>query len=424
MVKLNHAPINLTPNQLVEDTLRFVESCRINPAEWRFASSTGGEETLYASTFACMIFQYVGHLQSFSASQKQEWAEYLNSWQDPDSGYFMGPELVPEEIKSRKHSFEHVSQHLAAHVLPALSLLDAAPKYPLTFAHIFLDLDYLQKWLEARDWRDAWLEGNNLIFVGQFLIHLRDVENISVAQPALDLYFDWLDKHIDPATGLWGSNGYCSPVAALYGGYHQLIAYYYENRPVQYPERLIDVALSLQHADGGFHPDGGGGACEDTDTVDILVNMYKQTNYKHLHIRIALRRGLRHILQRRMPDGGFVYRLDKPFVHMGIQKTQSPANRSNLFPTWFRIHTIALISEILTDEPAIQWDWQFNNSCSMGWHRTWNKTTHRLSLQDRRAEEWWQTFHNTKRHLQTIYRRGRNLGGKIKRRLLRGGQYG
>ncbi len=405
---------------LVANTIKFVERCRIQPDSWRFASTPGGSETLYASAFACMLLHYTGHLDTLSAGRKQAWADYLNSWQDPDTGYFMGPELAPEEITSRKHSFEHVSQHLTAHVLPALNLLGAQPKFSLAFARPFVAQDYLQSWLDARDWRDAWLEGNNLIFAGQFLIHLRDIEHTDGAQAALNLYFDWLDRAVDPATGLWGSNGFCSPVAALYGGYHQLLVYYYERHPVRFPERLVHVALSLQHADGGFHPDGGGGACEDTDTVDILVNMYKQNNYRRPEIRIALRKGLQHILQRHMPDGGFVYRLRQPFVHLGIQKTASAANESNLFPTWFRIHTLALISEILTDEPVLQWEWRFNDSCSMGWHRRWKKPDHALGWADRQAETFDKIVRKTAGMLAAGIRRGRRFGGRVKRRLFTG----
>lgn len=307
----------------------------------------------------------------------------MNSWQDPNTGYFIGPELIANELRSPKHSYEHIAQHLAAHVLPALALLGEKPAYPLAFAHPFSDLNFLRKWLDKRDWRDAWIEGNNLLFVGQFLIHLRDVEKVQSAQPCLDLYFEWLDRDQDATTGLWGSNGYCSNAIALYGGYHQLLVYYYEDRFVGYPERLIDVALSLQHLDGGFNSAGGGGACEDTDAIDILVNMYKYVDYKRPQIRSALRKALRHILKKQMSDGGFVYRLNEPFDHMGIQKTASRPNQSNLFSTWFRVHTLALINEILTDESVIDFDWKFNRSCSMGWHRPWDKKQHRLTQRER-----------------------------------------
>lgn len=225
-----------------------------------------------------------------------------------------------------------------------------------------------------------------MLFVGQFLIHLRDMEGVPSAQPALDLYFEWLDREQDSATGLWGTNGYCSKTAAMYGGYHQLLVYYYENRPVRYSEQLIDVTLSLQHPNAGFNTGGGGGACEDTDAIDIFVNMYKLVNYKRPQVRNALRKVLHHILQRQMSDGGFVYRLNEPFVHMGIQKTASGPNQSNFFSTWFRVHAIALISEVLTDEPIAQVPWHFNNSCSMGWHRRWDKHQHPVTIMERQNE--------------------------------------
>jgi hypothetical protein len=371
---------------LVNKVINFIEQCRIKRGEYAFASSPGGSETLYAACFACMLMHYLGCLDPLPEEEKRLWANYLNSWQQPSTGYFIGPELVPAELKSPKHTFEHVSLHQTAHVLPALSLLGEKPRYPLTFARPFTNLVYLQDWLNARDWRDAWLEGNNLLFVGQFLIHLRDVEGLACAQEALDLYFQWLEKEVDPATGLWGSNGYCSEAAALYGGYHQLLVFYYEDRDICFPKRLVKTALSLQHVDGGFHRAGGGGACEDVDALDILANLYKRVDYKRPHVRLSLRKALRHLLSMQMPDGGFVYRKNEPFVHMGIEKTASPANHSNLFSTWFRVNTLALIAEILTDDPVAQYPWQFNDCCSMGWHRPWQKERHPIRWVDRRAE--------------------------------------
>jgi hypothetical protein len=167
------------------------------------------------------------------------------------------------------------------------------------------------------------------------------------------------------------------------GGYHQLLLYYHENEDIHHKERLIDTVLSLQHPDGGFQPRGGGGACEDVDAVDILVNMYKRTLYRRTDTRIALRKAMRSILSCRVDDGGFVYRVGEPFVHMGIRKTRSPKDRSNMFATWFRVHTLALIGEILTDHPVSRVGWKFNGRCSMGWHRPWNKEIHALSFRER-----------------------------------------
>ena len=115
---------------------------------------------------------------------------------------------------------------------------------------------------------------------------------------------------------------------------------------------MIDTVLGLQHLDGGFNPCGNAGACEDVDSVDILVNLYKRFDYRRGDIRFGLKRCLRHILSTQNPDGGFPYSLNCAQSHMGIPGTQAPANVSTTFSTWFRIHTLALIAEILPEERA------------------------------------------------------------------------
>lgn len=386
----------------------FVEACRLEPGDWRFSSFPGGAETLYATCFAVMVLHYLDQLGQIPDEDQQAWAEYINSWQQPDTGLFIGPELIAAEMNSRKHSYEHVAHHLTAHALPALDLLGSRPVYRLTFAERFTNPEELQTWLEARDWRDAWLEGNNLLFIGQFLLHLREIEKTAGAGNALDQLFDWLDLHVDPQTGLWGSNGFCSIPAAVYGGYHQLLLYYHEDREIQFAERLVDTVLNLQHADGGFHPAGGGGACEDVDAVDILVNNYKRMNYKRPQIRLSLRRAAEHILSTQMPDGGFVYRRDQPFIHMGVARTASEADISNLFPTWFRLHTLALIGEVLTDMPLASLDLGFNRRLSMGWHRPWEKSQHRVGK-----------YHLLEERAVQLLRRGRRVVGPYASRIRR-----
>ena len=351
-----------------------------------YRSHPQGATTLYASCFAAMLLHFIGKLGDVSPSAKLEWVDHINSWQNPESGRFVGPELrEPESLTSPDHDWEHVTTHLTVHVLPALHLLGGTPTYPLKFAKDFLSSEYLTRWLAARNWENAWLEGNNLLFVGQLLIFLRDVEGRSEAAEALDCFFSWLDEEVDPSTGLWGTNGYCSEFIAMCGAYHQLIVYNHERRPVRFRDRIVDTVLNLQWPGGGFSPEGG--ACEDADAIDILVNMYKISDYKRPEIRRALRMTLSDILSKQADDGGFVYRWNQPFIHMGISATASPAGVSNMFATWFRVHTFALIAEVLTDDQLSEARWEFNTSCSMGWHRTWDKSLHRISPMQRQAEQ-------------------------------------
>ena len=353
--------------KFIRRVTEFVES-RSTGTDGEYTMCSGGNVTLYASCFAAMTLHYLGSLKTTGNKRLEKWVEYINRWQDPETGYFIGPEIVPGELRSPQHNWEHITMHLTAHALPALHVLGGRPKYPLRFAHRFLDRNTLQKWLEQRDWRQAWLEGNNLLFVGQSLIYIRDFENMRAAEDALETYFNWLDAEQDPATGLWGTNGFCDVFEALYGAYHQLLVYWYCKRTVRYARAIMDTVLSMQHADGSFTRSGGGGACEDVDAVYVLVNLYKRTGYKTETVRHALEKALRSILRNQMPCGGFINSRGKSFLQLGIAKTFVPVNTADMFATWFRVHTIAVICQVLWDHPLAEIQWRFNDICSMGWY--------------------------------------------------------
>ena len=348
-----------------KNLLRFIRE-RSTGKVGEYHYSSVGVCNLYSSCYALMTLYYLDALPK-NRSTLDEWGKYINDWQQAD-GRFLGPELLSQLPNDSKHDLEHISLHLASTVLPCLDILGCKPRYPLVFAHRFVEQEFLSEWLSKRDWKDAWLEGNNILFVMQILVYLRDVERVPNANDALKQVFDWLSEEVDSATGLWGTDGKCSPFVAMCGGYHQLLVYYYTNTPVLYPKELIDTTLALQHEDGGFSPHGGGGACEDVDAVDILVNLYKRCDYRRAEIRVALRKALRSILTMQMPDGGFVYRRGEEFSHMGMPLTRTPPDSSNMFSTWFRAHTVALISEVLARGGADAMGLKFNPTLSMGWH--------------------------------------------------------
>lgn len=346
-----------------------------------YRSTLGGPETLYASAFAVMIHHYLNSLQDFSADEINAWGDYLLQFQDPETGLFRGPEITEGRLLSQAHDPEHLSLHSTCHILPALSLLGRKPRYPLRYMDDFLDRIFLRKWLEERDWTSAWLEGNNLLFIGQLLTYIHNELGDQRAKEPLDEFFDGLDQKVDPKTGLWGTDGNCRLDSAIFGAYHQLILYYYWNRPVASREKLIDSVLSIQHPDGGFFAHWGGGACHDVDSVDILVNMYKTTAYRKPAVETALRKAANAVKGRMTSEGGFVGARDQDFCHMGMEYTVAPAGKADMFSTWFAVHTLFLISELI-DLPCTRGiNYQFNDTASMGWHE---KTRH-----DPQPFIWW-----------------------------------
>ena len=357
---------------LKKKALLYLKSLKgISQGEYR--NCIGGKTTLYASCFAVMSYHYLNSLKLFNNSEIEGWANYILSFQRKD-GTFVGPEITKGNLLSDAHTHEHLSWHLTCHVLPALNILGVKPHYRLSFIYPYLEKKNLLKWLEKRNWDQAWLEGNNLLFMGQLLTYLATEEKLSQAGNNVQTLFQWLDERVDPPTGLWGTAKSVSNHYAAYGGYHQLLLYYYWKKPVSYKKKLVDTILNLQHFDGGFSSSWGGGSCEDVDCVDILVNMYKLVDYRRDEIEKALLKASLAILRRQTPEGGFVYRIGEEFFHMGMEFTYAPKNIANIFSTWFAIHTIALISEVI-DIPKydiIRGEYSFNNICSMGWHRKWN----------------------------------------------------
>jgi len=353
-------------NEFKARVFKYLEKLNTGlPGDYR--SCINGQRTLYASCFALMIYHYLGELKSFGPQHLESWGRYIIGFQE-EEGYFAGPEITQGKLTSRLHPEQHLKEHSTAHVLPALKILGISPKYPLKFAYKYIDEKYLRSWLKKRDWKNAWLEGNNLLFVGQFLTFLYEDANEKRAIKSIEILLDWLDKEVDPNTGLWGSNGFCDHYEAVYGGYHQLLLYYYWERNIKHHQRLVDTVLSLQHVDGGFSNSWGGGTCQDVDAVDILVNMYKKFPYRRDDIITALRRNFISVMERLTSEGGFADSLDRDFRHMGMEYTYTPKNKANIFSTWFGVHTLLLISEILELPSTKGIDYQFNPSCSMGWH--------------------------------------------------------
>lgn len=365
--------------------LGFVDSMR-ESGSLQSRSVPGKPITLYGTCYGLLIDHYLERPRLPDEST----ANWVLSFQDPASGYFVGPELDGYRPSTTAlHDRDHLLWHLTCAVLPVCSQFGWQLAHPLRDARKFCDLEVLSRWCRERDWKHAWFEGNNILFVGQMLLYMRDVEQIPEADQALSHWFSWLDRCVDWKTGLWGTDGACSDQEAVYGGYHQLLLYHHQNRSVTNPRGLVDTVLSLQNADGGFNPDGNAGACEDVDSVDLLVHCYKRVDYRRAEIRVALSRCLKHILKTQNDDGGFPYNRDTAQSHMGVPGTDADENQSCMFPTWFRVHTLALIKEILPDHPAIAATcFRFNDGFGMGWHGNPSRWTLSVTEGQRRKEQW------------------------------------
>lgn len=331
-------------------------------------SSAAGRPTLYSSTYAAMTRSLYNDLGGLADAERRAWVDYLNAHQD-DDGLFRDPVIFGEGWY-KDDPFWCGRMHLTCHAIIALTCLGGAAARPFAIVKDFSDTDRLTSWLEARDWgeRVGWT-GNEVMNLGTLMQYARDFHNDDRAGRAVERLLDWLDTHwLVPETGVWGTLDTSDPIKrshAVQAAYHWWPLYFYDGRRPPCIERAMDTVLATQNASGGFgcgvHNPGDpakSSACEDIDSIDPLVRMSRLTDYRKSDIRAALARALPWVLRNQMPDGGFVFILDRPFQY-GHPELNGPLHTGAMFPTWFRTLSLAMIGQGLPDSPAGRYPWRF-----------------------------------------------------------------
>jgi hypothetical protein len=146
--------------------------------------------------------------------------------------------------------------------------------------------------------------------------------------------FAWLDREVDPDLGAWRrDHPVRHPVDWIGGGFHIWTLYSSQGRPLPHPDRVIDLALSLQRPDGDFDRKFG---CGVLDGVWALAQARRETSYRRADVDVALRRSLRGLMD---------------LVERGHFETGSHGMLS-------RIATLAILQEALPDELTSERPWR------------------------------------------------------------------
>lgn len=345
--------------EIRQKTLNYIESMRIkNVCYGRYRYSKSQKEpVLYASLYAvCTRHLYKG-LDNLTYEQRKEWIDYIRSFQDED-GLFKDPSV---ENNIAANSDWWGWRHLTLHALMALTCLGAKPQKNFRIIEPFKDMDFVIKWLESRDWLiDPATTSNEVQNYLTLLQYARDFQNQDWTNKVLEKAYEWLNKQQDPDTGLWEKR-FNTPMALSQGvqtGYHIWLLYFYDKRPIQYVERIIDSCLATKNKLGGFGVHLNSSACEDIDSIDPLVRLFFITDYRKVDIRPVLQKAIPWILTNMNEDGAFVFRRMEPFTY-GHQRMSSRKDEGAMFPTWFRTLSLAYIGKCLPDCSFGRFDWQF-----------------------------------------------------------------
>jgi hypothetical protein len=330
--------------------LVFLQQMRIanSDVEYRFSQGQPNP-TLYASAYACMTYSLLGVMQRLSQSVKNTWLQYFDALQNQEDGLFYDPRVKSKDFSS---SDWWGARHLALHMISAYTVLGGRPRQPFHFLKAYYDQRFLEEWLDSVDWNSAFPHSNDIdnkiMNIGGLLQYQRDFWQDDKAASAVSFLIDYLIDKINPETGLWGtykSNDAVERSRMVQFAYHILMIFFYDGHFNIEHQKIIAHTLRTQNDLGGFGVKLNSSACEDIDSIDLLIRLspYVEVESQSL-TRAALTKAFGWILQNQMPDGGFTFRLGES-LNFGSTETSSARDHGALLPTWFRTLSLAYLAK-------------------------------------------------------------------------------
>lgn len=342
--------LNYDYEMIKNKTISFVNSMKVGqePGVYKYSPSTN-VPNMYSSTCACMILSLYDNL-NIANIEKKKWGDYLNSFQSKEDGLYYDSSISNELFND---SDWWGARHYVPHVIIALTNLGKKPKYKFKFLEKYYDKDFIHAWLNSFDWNGAFPHSNDidnkLMNIGVALQYSRDFFCDEKADKSIKWIVEFLYSKINHKTGMWGKYDIMNPddlSRCIQFAYHLFPLFLYDDNNIQHKEIIIDLAIKNQNVFGGFGVSLNSSACEDIDSIDILVRLSKQTPYREDDVKKALRKALPWVLSNMNEDGGFVFKRNHCTL-VGHQEMSSRYNESNIFYTWFRSLCLAYLVDYI-----------------------------------------------------------------------------
>ncbi len=309
--------------------------------------------TLNATAICVAALEFLNRLDKLSGAQMERISERILSCQK-GTGEFVDPLFTQDAIATSNHDASYFIEETTTYCQQALHVLGLARPGRRDYPSSWLKPKTLIEYFESMDWSDPHLNSNRVMFVLSQFAHDIEVFDSQELSQVMDVALDWLDAKQDRKTGLWGGPRQVSLSAAMAATFHFSFYYFYRNRPLLFPERIIDSCLSLQKKDGLFSRNTEiGQTCLDYDALDLLAKASAATTYRAGDIEkcfIAAHAALWDLYNQN--DGGFPNSKEKHvnnglraplngYYHTGMKICACDTSDSNVFSTWFRWLAIA-----------------------------------------------------------------------------------
>ena len=313
-----------------------------------YYSKDSSKPTLYAFTYSLITLSIIDFKKFQNNKHKKKWVAYLDSFQNIDDGLFHDKNILNDAYNNQDW---WGCRHLALHVINTYECLDAKPKHQFKFLEKYYSQSSLENWLNQYNWNDydSIMIGdldNKIMNIGCLLQYQRDHFDNNESKNSLEMLKILLKNKINLKTGVWGEfdpNNKEQISRCIQFAYHLLTIFFYDDEFDFDTEKIINLTLSTQNKLGGFGVKLNSSACEDIDSIYLLVKLYPfGSSYQKFLIDKSLVKALKWISINQEKDGGFVFRVNEPF-YFGHPETSSSANQSSTFATWFRTLSLAYI---------------------------------------------------------------------------------
>jgi len=271
----------------------WVDSFKTNKINGEFSLIRGKKKpSLYGicdMVFNLFITKSIKNFLEIHENESNEiWIKKIQSYQDPKTGWFKDSYLNYKFRSPLTGQWEHAT----AFAISALKLLEATPKYELEITKSLDTKEKVESWLKkVPEWGFFFWPGSHR-GGGIGAIYATLGEKYYPNEYFFDWYFDWLDKNADPEVGFWRLGWIHKFINRLTkhelgGSIHYYWIYEFMNRPIPYPEKVIDSTLQLQNNLGLW--DNNVSYCIDLDAIFSLLRCQNQLNgYRNKDIENAV----------------------------------------------------------------------------------------------------------------------------------------
>ena len=364
---------SLDPTIFTDEITSFIDSLRLTNNSYSFlpclkgATQAGRELKLGFSCYALKTYFTLNKWDNFDEDYKNEWGQYINSFQKkstiyPDYSFlddayidnfnkFRIERFTKDFVKkllnlSKKYNYQskkfELQTSIRAETKQAISTLQQ-----VNFSNQYIYDDFpkteneIKNYLNKYDWNKPWSAGAQFSGLCVFVSTQLD-DNLDI-KTSLENY---INSKVN-SDGFYYSGEKPNYTELINGSMKVLTGLDWLNVPIHFPEKIIDLCLSGKPSQQG---------CDLVDFVYVLYRCSLETNYRKKEIIKYLENFYETIFNHFYPNqGGFSYGIDssqKLYYGVEISKGKNePDIHGTLLLTW----ALSMIFKITENE---NYDWK------------------------------------------------------------------